>query len=516
MEGSSPIVELRGITKRFPGVLACDRVDLQVYSGEIHALLGENGAGKSTLMKILYGQYQPDAGKIWLDGMRTVMRSPKAAIRAGIGMVFQDFTLIPSLTVAENIVLATPRARVFMRCQALLAHIQELAGQYELPVDPDCPVWQLSIGEQQRVEILKLLHRRARLLILDEPSAVLTPQERQTFLQSLRRLAAAGHAVMLITHKLAEALSVAHRITVLRRGRVVSQPDPAQVNQADLARLMVGGELPAQPARVSQPAAAAELSLTEVSAKNDRGLPALRHVSLAVRRGEIVGVAGVAGNGQRELAEVIVGLRRATAGTVHLGGEDVTNAPPEAIIRRGVGYIPEDRHGRGLVAGASILDNLLLKAYRTPPLARGPFLNYNQAAREARRLLTEFAVQVSRLDTPVGVLSGGNQQRVLLARELSPHPLVLVACSPTRGLDVRAVASAHRMLLEHRQRGGTILLISEDLDEIVALADRIAVISAGEIAGWVRAQEADASRLGLMMTGGRARMTRSIWVESRA
>jgi simple sugar transport system ATP-binding protein len=515
MEGPTPLVELRGITKRFPGVIACDHADLRVYSGEIQALLGENGAGKTTLMQILYGLHQPDAGEIWIDGKRMVMRSPKEAIRAGIGMVFQDFTLIPSLTVAENIALAAPGSRMFLRRKSLLAHIQELAGRYELPIDPNSHVWQLSIGEQQRVEIFKLLQQRARLLILDEPSAVLTPQESGTFLQSLRRLAAAGHAVMLITHKLEEALTVAHRITVLRHGRVVAKPDPAQVSRADLARMMVGGDLPAQPTRVSQPAAVVALSLTEVSAKNDRGFLALRHVSLAVRRGEIVGVAGVAGNGQRELAEVIVGLRRATTGTVCIRGEDLTNAPPEALIRRGVGYIPEDRHGMGLVAGASILDNFLLKAYRTPPLARGPFLNYNQAAHDARRLISEFAVHVSRLDAPVGVLSGGNQQRVLLARELSSHPTVLIACSPTRGLDVGAVATIHRLLLEQRQRGGAILLISEDLNELVAVADRIAVIAEGEIAGCVRAEEADASMLGLMMAGGRA-LARPIRAENRA
>jgi ABC-type uncharacterized transport system ATPase subunit len=504
MNDRSPLVELRGITKRFPGVTACDRVDLAVRPGEIHVLLGENGAGKTTLMQVLYGLHQPEAGEIWIDGERRVIRSPKDAIRAGIGMVFQHFTPIQSLTVAENIVLAAPSSRVFVRRQALAAHVRQLAAEYRLHVDPDSPVWQLSIGEQQRVELLKLLHQRVRLLILDEPSAGLTPQETVALLQSLRSLAVAGHAVILITHKLAEALSVAHRITVLRRGKVVATVDPVQISRSDLARWMIGGDLPAPPARVSQAAATVELSLSGVSAENERGLLALRRVSVEVRRGEILEIACVAWNGQRELAEVIVGLRSAVAGTVRIRGEDVTNAPPETLIKRGVGYIPEDRQGMGLVPNAGILDNLLLKAYRTPPLARGPFLQYDQAAHTARRLLAAFAVDVRRLESPASALSGGNQQRLLLALELSAQPALLVACSPTRGLDVAAVATIHRLLLEQRQRGGAILLVSEDLDELIALADRIAVIYQGQIVGCCGVQDADAATLGLMMAGGRA------------
>jgi len=504
MRDPSPLTELRGITKRFPGIIACDRVDLPVYAGEIHALLGENGAGKTTLMHVLYGLHQPDAGEIWIDGQRRVVHSPKDAIRAGIGMVFQHFTLIPSLTVAANIALAASSSHVFLRRKWLAARVQELGEQYQLAVDPNSHVWQLSVGEQQRVEILKLLYRRARILILDEPTAVLTPKESEAFLQTMRKLAAAGHAVILITHKLAEALSVAHRITVLRHGRVVANPDPAEVTESDLARWMIGRDLPIPHTRASQAAAVVELSLTEVSVKNDRGWWALRRVSLDVRRGEILGIAGVAGNGQRELAEVIVGLRRAMAGTVRIRGADVTNANPEAIIRCGVSYVPEDRQGMRLVLSASILDNLLLKAYRLPPVARGPFLNYTQAATEARRLLSAFAMNVSRLDAHVSVLSGGHQQRLLLARELATHPTLLVACSPTRGLDVSAVETIHRLLLEQRQRGCAILLISEDLDELMTLADRIAVIHAGEIAGCFRAAETDATTLGLMMSGGRA------------
>ena len=498
-----------------PGVITCDRVNLQVYPCEIHALLGENGAGKTTLMHILYGLHQPDAGAIWIDGERTVLRSPKEAMRAGLGMIFQHFTLIPSLTVAENIALGVPGMRVFLRRKSLLARVQELVAEYQLAVDPNRLMWQLSVGEQQRVEILKLLHRGSRILILDEPTAILTPQEREAFLQSLRNLAASGRAVILITHKLEEALSVAHRITVMRHGKVMANPDPAQVNKPDLARWMIGRDLPNPPARMPVSDAAIELSLTEVSVKNDLGLWALRRVSLDVRRGEILGVAGVAGNGQRELAEVIVGLRRASAGTVRIREEDVTNATPETVISRGVSYIPEDRQGMGLVPRASILDNLLLKAYRVPPLARGPFLNYAQAAAKARRLLSEFTVNVLRLDAPVSVLSGGNQQRLLLAREFSLHPTLLVACSPTRGLDVGAVENIHRLLLEQRQRGCAILLISEDVDELITVADQIAVIYEGEIAGCFSVADTDAARLGSMMSGGRALVSHML-PESRA
>jgi general nucleoside transport system ATP-binding protein len=503
MKDRSPLVELRGITKRFPGVMACDRVDLRVYAGEIHVLLGENGAGKTTLMQVLYGLHQPDAGEIWIDGQRRVIRSPKEAIRAGIGMVFQHFTLIPSLTVAENIALAASSSRMFLRRKWFAARVQELAEEYRLATDPSSQVWQLSVGEQQRVEVLKLLHRHARILILDEPTAVLTPQERETFLRTVRMLAAAGHGVILITHKLAEALSAGHRITVLRHGRVVANPNPAEVSESDLARWMIGHDLRTPTTRPSQAAAEVELSLEALSTKNDRDQWAFRRVSLEVRRGEILGIAGVAGNGQRELAEAIVGLRQGMAGKVRLHGIDVTNASPETIIKQGVTYIPEDRQGMGLAASASILDNLLLKSYRAPPLARGPFLNYVRASAEARRLLAAFAMHVPQLGAPTRFLSGGNQQRLLLARELATHPVLLVACSPTRGLDVEAVETIHRLLLQQRQRGCAILLISEDLDELMALADRIAVIYEGEIVGCFEPAETDAATLGLALSGGR-------------
>jgi ABC-type uncharacterized transport system ATPase subunit len=501
---SEPVVSLRGITKRFPGVLANDGIDLEVRPGEIHALVGENGAGKTTLMKILYGIYQPDAGDIWIDGQRVSIRSPRDAIRLGIGMAFQQFALISSMTVAENIVLAYPSSRLRLRLNATAARLRDLSQRYGLPIDPHAPLWQLSVGEQQRVEILKALYRQARVLLLDEPTAVLTPQETAAFLQALRAMAGAGHALLFSTHKLQEVLSVAHRITVLRRGKVVTTVRRAETDASDLARAMIGRDLPLPlrpaPARPGEVA----LSVRALSARHDRGGLALNGVSFDLRQGEILGVAGMAGNGQRELSEVLVGLRPASAGKVYLGDRDVTAATPAELIRLGVGHIPEDRLGRGLIPQASVLDNLLVKAYRAPPIARGPFLCYRAARDQARRLASAFQVVMPRLDAPVVALSGGNQQRLLLARELATHPAVLVAVHPTRGLDVAASEQVHRLLLEHRQRGCAILLISEDLDELLALCDRIAVMYAGRITGVIGAGAADAETLGRLMAGGDA------------
>jgi simple sugar transport system ATP-binding protein len=497
-------VELCRITKRFPGVIACDGVSLQVHGGEIHAILGENGDGKTTLMRVLYGLHRPDASEVWIGGQRTVLRSPKDAIRAGIGMAFQHFTLIPSLTVAENIALGAPEAGLIFRRRRMSACVRALAQRSQLRVDPDRPVWQLSVGEQQRVEILKLLYRQARVLILDEPTAVLTPQESEALLQMLCELASAGHAAILITHKLPEVLHVADRFTVLRHSRLVASFVTDGVRPSDLARWMVGHDLPTAPTRALPIVAPVALSVTEVSAKNDRGLWALRGVSLVVRRGEILGIAGVVGNGQRELAEVIAGLRRVSAGTVQIQDADMTNASPAAVIACGVSYIPEDRQAMGLVPSASILDNLLLKTYRRAPMARGPFLDSARSVDEARQLLSAFAIEAPRLNAPVSVLSGGNQQRLLLARELATNPAVLVACSPTRGLDVSAVETVQRLLLEQRRRGCAILLISEDLEELMTLADRIAVLYAGELSDCFTAAEADATTLGLLMAGGRS------------
>jgi simple sugar transport system ATP-binding protein len=501
MSFSQPLVSLRGITKRFPGVLANDAIDLHVYAGEVHALVGENGAGKTTLMKILSGIYRPDAGEIWVDGRKVVLRSPQEARELGIGMAFQHFALIPSMTVAENVALGWPGSGLRLPLPHAAARLADLGRRYGLAIDPRARIWQLSVGEQQRAEILKLLAWQARILILDEPTAALTPQEARSFLQSLQALAATGHTVIFISHKLDEVLMVAQRITVLRQGRVVTSLPRAAADKRALARAMIGRE-PRPPAR--PPAAApgeVVLAVRELSARDDRGRLALQRVSFELRRGEILGIAGVAGNGQRELGEVLVGLRPAATGTVWLHGRDVTGASPGALIRLGVGHIPEDRLGMGLVPQAGVLDNLLLKMYRAPPFAWGPLLRRRVAAAAARRLLAEFRVAVPRLDAPVSALSGGTQQRLLLARELSMQPRVLVAFHPTRGLDVAAVEQVHRVLLEQRQRGCALLLISEDLDELSALADRIAVMCDGEVTGIVERDAADRETLGLLMAG---------------
>lgn len=500
----SPVVALSGITKRFPGIVANDAIDLEVYAGEIHALLGENGAGKTTLMKILYGLYRPDAGHICIDGQAVMLRSPQDAIRLGLGMAFQQFSLIPSLTVAENIALAVPSSGLRLRLADIAVRLGTLSQRYGLPIDPWTPVWRLSVGEQQRVELLKLLYRQARILILDEPTSVLTPLEARGFLRAIQAMAASGLAVILISHKMDEVLAVAHRITVLRRGRAVVTVPRREATAADLARAMIGRDLRPPPTRPLSAPGEVVLSVRDVSVREQPWQPALHGISFDLRQGEILGIAGVAGNGQRELAEVLVGLRRVTAGSKSLQGRDVTHATPREMIRLGVGYIPEDRLGSGLIPQASILDNLLLKAYQHPPFAYGPFLRYRVACAQASRLLSAFQVTAPSLHTLVGTLSGGNQQRLLLAREFSTQPILLIAAHPTRGLDAGAIEHVQHALLEQRQRGCAILLISEDLEELVALCDRIAVMYAGTISGIVSAAGADPATLGALMTGDRA------------
>ncbi|MBI3989963.1 MAG: ABC transporter ATP-binding protein [candidate division NC10 bacterium] len=429
------------------------------------------------------------------------VRAPQEAIRLGIGMVFQHFTLVPSLTVAENVILGLSSPRFFLRIQAIESRIEELASRYRLKVDPKAKVWQLSVGEQQRVEILKLLYRGARILILDEPTSVLTPQEAGELFMTLRSMAGEGHAIIFITHKLDEVMAIADRITVLRQGTVVATLDREEATRDHLARLMVGREMLIPMERPPSAPGEVILSVTNLSAKNDKGLPALKGITLEVRAGEVLGIAGVAGNGQRELGEVIAGLRPATAGQVKIRDRDMTNAPPGEIIAQGVSYLPEDRQGMGLVPEASILENLLLKAYRTPPLARGPLLDYQAAWDQGRRLLETFHVAAPRPDAPVRVLSGGNLQRLLLARELSTDPVLLLASYPTRGLDVGAEEAIRRLLLFQRQRGAAVLLISEDLDEIFSLSDQIAVMYEGEIMGLMKREDADLETIGLMMAG---------------
>jgi simple sugar transport system ATP-binding protein len=499
------VIEMRGITKRFPGVVANDDIDFDVKAGEIHALLGENGAGKTTLMNIMYGLLQPDEGEIYVRGRKVVMRSPKDAIALGIGMVHQHFMLVEPHTVTENVILGLKSPKgILLDLEGAKRRIEELSKKYGLKVDPDAKIWQLSVGERQRVEIIKALYRGAQILILDEPTAVLTPPEVKELMAIIRRMAEQGHAVVpFITHKLPEVMAISDRVTILRRGKVVARIRTKDARESELARHMVGREVlftieknPAKPGRVV-------LEVRNLKALSDRGLPALKNVSFSIREGEILGVAGVAGNGQRELAEVIAGLRRAVAGRVLIDGRDVTNLPPREIIKQGLGHIPEDRMGMGLILDFSIAENAILETHSSPPFARGWFIDPQEVGKHAERLIKEFNIMAPSKDTLANHLSGGNLQRLILARELSREPKVLVANQPTRGLDVGATEFIRRKLLEQRDRGVAILLISEDLDEVMSMSDRIAVLYEGEIMGILPAEKAKVEEVGMMMAGAR-------------
>jgi simple sugar transport system ATP-binding protein len=507
-------VEMRGIVKRFPGVIANDQVDLEVRAGEIHALLGENGAGKSTLMNVLCGLYQQDAGEIFLavgeNGrlQRVDINSPRDAIELCIGMVHQHFMLVPTQTVAENVILGLKEPRFALNMGQVEKQILELSRQYRLQVDPAAYIWQLSVGEQQRVEILKLLYRGADVLILDEPTAVLTPQESEELGHTLRRMAGEGKAVIFITHKLDEVITFADRVTVLRDGKNAATARTADTSKAELARLMVGREVLFHLDKDETEPDQAVLTLRDVEALSDKELPCLRRVSLEVRGGEIVGIAGVAGNGQRELVEVITGLRSATGGQVLVRDQDLTNKSPRKFINAGVSHVPGDRLGMGLAGNLPVSDNLIMKGYRSRPLSSGLFLVRNAITEFVRRLIDAFQITTPSPNTPVRALSGGNLQKTILAREitageeLSPDQAsLLVAVHPTRGLDVGAAESVQRTLLEQRAQGTAILLISEDLDELLTIGDRIAVIYEGGIMDIVDAAGADVEHLGLMMAG---------------
>ncbi|MCL4425194.1 MAG: ABC transporter ATP-binding protein [Firmicutes bacterium] len=492
---------MRDITKGFPGVLANDRVSFAARAGEIHALLGENGAGKSTLMSILTGLYRPDEGEIIVAGRRIELHSPRDAIRNGIGMVYQHFRLIPPFSVAENVILGLDAPRFLLNMPEIEKKVAALSESYGLRVDPKVKVWQLSVGEQQRVEIVKMLYRGARILILDEPTAVLTPQETRELFLTLRRMAGNGHAVIFITHKLHEVMEVADRITVLRGGRSVGTVEKKDTNPASLARMMVGREIPPAPSRSEGPRGEKILELQAVQAMSDKGLPALRGVSLTIRAGELLGIAGVSGNGQKELAEVVTGLRPVQAGRLYIKGKDLTNRSPKEIIEAGVSHVPEDRLGTGLIPNLGVLENVILKEYRRPPISRGPLLDRRAARERSEDLVRDFQVKVAYLDLPVKLLSGGNLQRLLLAREISAAPSLIVAVYPVRGLDIGATETVHNLLLQQKARGAAILLISEDLEEILHLSDRVAVMYEGEIQGVLPSSEARLEEIGLLMAG---------------
>jgi len=497
-------LEMKGVTKRFPGVLANDRVDFDVRAGEVHALLGENGAGKSTLMKVLYGMYAPDEGEIWLNGQPVSIASPTDAIELGIGMIHQHFMLVESLTVAENVALGLPSSRgPLTDLDRVSKRILELGDVYGLRVDPDACVWQLAVGQKQRVEILKALYRGAALLILDEPTAVLTPQEVDEFFVTLRQMTKDGHSIIFISHKLHEVIDICDRVTVLRDGKRVDSCDIEGCTKADLARMMVGREVTMKPYRVELQPGEARLTLQNLHAMSDRGTPALRGVDLAVHSGEILGLAGVSGNGQRELAEVITGLRPLTEGQVFLDGEEITGLKPGPRTERGMAYIPEERMKDGMIQDFSIAENIILRDHDKAPFSRDGFLLLRVIAQFADKLIQSFQVKTPSRETPAKSLSGGNIQKVVLARELSRQPRVLIAAQPTRGVDIGATEYVHAQLLEQREKGTALLLISEDLDEVMALSDRIAVIYEGEIMGIVDGAEATPEQLGLLMAGVR-------------
>lgn len=500
---ASPLLEMRGITKVFPGVVANERVDLTVYQGEVHALLGENGAGKSTLMSILTGLYRPDEGEIFIRGEKVRFLSPRDAIVAGIGMVHQHFRLVYPHTVTENIVLGLKNTGWFLNMPRLHTEVAAFSEKYGLKVDPNARVWQLSVGEQQRVEIIKLLYRGAEILILDEPTAVLTPQEVGELFSILKAMAGEGKAVIVITHKLNEVMQVADRITVLRNGRSVATMLKAETTKEELTKLMVGREIQPECNESSCAGSKVVLELDRVVALNDKGLPALQDFSLRIHSGEILGIAGVAGNGQRELAEVIAGLRRVESGIVKLEEQDITNCSPQTAIDLGISLIPEDRMGMGMVPNLSLVQNLVLKSYRHKEFSRNGFLNWGHVIDEANRIVEEFEVKTAGIHTPVKLMSGGNQQKVLLAREISKNPKLIIAGYPARGLDVGATKTVHSILLKQKEMGTAILLISEDLDEIFNLSDRIAVVFAGRVMGIVNTSDATYEEVGLMMLGER-------------
>jgi simple sugar transport system ATP-binding protein len=494
---------MQDIVKTFPGVRANDHVTFEVRAGEVHALLGENGAGKTTLMNTLYGLYQPDSGAIYLGGKRVRIRSPRDAIAHGIGMVHQHFKLVYPHTVAENVALGLSGAPFIGPARVVERRLRELAARYNLPVDPKAKVWQLSAGEQQRVEILKALYRGADILILDEPTSVLTPQETQELFKVLERMKEEGHAVIFISHKLDEVMEVADRVTVMRRGKVVGTKAISEVDKPTLARMMVGREVVFRLSKgVCQPGEEA-LIVEDLHASSDRGLPALRGVSFHVCRGEILGIAGVAGNGQRELVEVLTGLRRPRRGRVVILGRELTGQSPRKIADCGVAHIPEERIRMGIVAGMSVEDNLILKKHHRQPFSRGPLLNLREIRRFAKQSIEEYEIMTPSPKTPAKLLSGGNIQKLILARELSGQPGLVIAAHPTYGLDVGATELIRKLLLRQREAGVGVLLVSEDLEEIMALSDRIAVMFRGEIMGIVPAAEASLEELGLMMAGER-------------
>lgn len=496
------LVELKGITKSFPGVLANDKIDLSVAKGEIHALLGENGAGKSTLMNILYGLYEADAGTIYVRGRRASISSPKDAIALGIGMVHQEFMLIPALTVVENVALGMHSTKEpFTDLDKVRKKLEELAKTYNFKIRLDAKIADLGVGEQQRVEILKALYRGAEVLILDEPTAVLTPQETRELFATLRLLVAEGKSVVFISHKLNEVMEISHRITVLRSGKVIGTVLAKDTTKEELARMMVGRSVAFEVERGTAKTGQAVLEVKDLVVKDVRGLNVVNGATFDVRAGEILGVAGVDGNGQEELVEAIAGMRRISDGAVRIGGRDIAGLSPRQVASMGVAHIPASRHKTGLILDMTVAENLILQSQYRSPFSRGGNLDFKIIRDTAKNLMKEFDIRAPNEDTRVRLLSGGNQQKVILARELARKPKVLLAVHPTRGLDVGATEYIRRKIVEARNSGCAVLLVSTELDEILNLSDRIAVMYEGQIMGIVDARDAEIEKLGLMMAG---------------
>lgn len=501
-----PAIEMHGITKSFPGVLANDKIDLIVEKGEVHGLLGENGAGKTVLMNILYGLYRRDEGKIFVDGREAEVDAPRTAIRLGIGMVHQHFMVVPSLTVAENIILGNEptKSKVLLDADKITNSVKEFCDRYKLDVDLKAPIHTLPVGIQQRVEILKALYRGADILILDEPTSVLTPQEAEELFKAIRALKQQGKTVIFISHKLNEVLAVCDRVTVLMKGKVVGTVKASETNVNELATMMVGREVSFTFTKRQPETRKVVLKVEGLKAFDDRNLPALKDVSFEVLAYEILGVAGVEGNGQTELVETLTGLRKAAGGKISLLDIDITRAPPHERIQRGASCVPEDRHKRGLIMEFSVMENMILGSHDRPPFAKDSVrLNINEASNYAEKLIQEFSIKTPSKDAPAQHLSGGTQQRVVLAREFSRNPKLIIACQPTRGLDVGATEYVRSKLVDMRNNGCAILLISADLDEIWALSDRIAVIYEGRIVAVKDPEKTSESELGLLMAGAK-------------
>lgn len=499
---SKPLVEMLGITKRFSGITANHLVNFSVEAGEVHALLGENGAGKSTLMNILYGLYTPDEGQIRVNGVSKIFCSPCDAIEAGIGMVHQHFMLVQTQTVWENMILGLNNVGFILPRKKIQDEIARISEHYHLQIDPCAYIWQLSTGEQQRVAILQMLYRQAKVLILDEPTAVLTPQEAERLFETVRRMTAEGHGIVFISHKMNEVMNETKRVTVLRKGEKIGTVLTAETTKEALAEMMMGQKVPLNLHKKNLKAGPAVFEVRDVSTLNDRGIEAVDGVSFRLRTHEILGIAGVAGNGQRELCEAIVGLRALTAGSVTVDGQDKTNASPRNFIDLGIHYIPADRKGVGMVPGMDISKNAILRKYWSKPIAKGNFIDWEESEQYSRRLVNDFNVSAPSMHTPVRNLSGGNLQKLLMGRELSDSPKVVIVMHPTWGLDVAATKYVREQLLRQREEGAAILLISEDLEELITLSDRLAVMFKGKFMGIIADPPSiSIEKIGLMMAG---------------